>query len=373
MKGTRLLLARHAETSAPDRFHGAESDIGLSEWGARQAELLGQSLRTPARPPLYSSAMRRAVDTAAAVGRACALEPIAIAGLHERKIGPLSGLSREEGWATYAASKERWIAGDLEHTHPGGESYADIRRRVVPIFERLAARHPGETIIVVAHGVVIRVVLTTLVPGFATADFDRIAIDFASVNELLSTVRPGRQVTQPVRRGLAGAAGRLNRPGSSSGSRLRLTGGVGNCTRLNFYITDCPKCGYDTTPSGWPDTGREDEALSEFVSNWRLAPSVRDAIMVEAVHLRRGLLPPPHHFPHGHVAQQVAQAGVGPQTGNNLGWLTQLGEEARPGARPRAAGPRLRGGPDVAAPATRCPRSGPCRRRNRTPGSCRPG
>ena len=185
MKGIRLLLARHAETSAPDRFHGAESDIGLSEWGARQAELLGQSLNERGAIALYSSAMRRARDTAAAVGRACALEPVAIAELHERKIGPLSGQSREEGWATYAATKARWIAGDLDHTHPGGESYADIRRRVVPIFEELAARHRGETIIVVAHGVMIRVVLTTLVVGFQPADFDRIAIDFASVNDLL--------------------------------------------------------------------------------------------------------------------------------------------------------------------------------------------
>ena len=95
-------------------------------------------------------------------------------------------MSREEGWALYAASKERWIAGDLEHTHSGGESFGDVRRRVVPIFERLVARHPGETVIVVAHGVVIRVVLiTTWSLAFQPADFDRIAIDFASVNELL--------------------------------------------------------------------------------------------------------------------------------------------------------------------------------------------
>ena len=37
---------RHAETSAPDRFHGAESDIGLSEFGARQAERLAEYLST---------------------------------------------------------------------------------------------------------------------------------------------------------------------------------------------------------------------------------------------------------------------------------------------------------------------------------------
>jgi 2,3-bisphosphoglycerate-dependent phosphoglycerate mutase len=185
LEATRLLLARHAETSAPDRFHGAESDIGLSDWGARQADLLGQWLNERGAIALYSSAMRRARDTAARIGRACAIQPVAIAGLHERKIGPLSGLSREAGWATYAATKERWIAGDLEHTHAGGESYGDIRRRVVPIFEELAARHRGATIIVVAHGVVIRVFLTSVVSGFQSADFDRVAIDFASVNDVL--------------------------------------------------------------------------------------------------------------------------------------------------------------------------------------------
>jgi 2,3-bisphosphoglycerate-dependent phosphoglycerate mutase len=182
---TRLLLARHAETAAPDRFHGAESDIGLSDWGRRQAELLGEWLKTTGASALYCSAMRRAVDTAASIGHACNLEPTSILALHERKIGPLSGKSREQGWATYALSKERWITGDLEHTHQGGESYAEIRRRVVPIIEALAIRHRGETIIVVTHGVVIRVVLTTLITGFQAADFDRIAIDFASVNDLL--------------------------------------------------------------------------------------------------------------------------------------------------------------------------------------------
>jgi probable phosphoglycerate mutase len=185
LEDTHLLLARHAETSAPDRFHGAESDIGLSAWGARQAELLGQSLTVRKAVGLYSSAMRRAVDTAAAIGRACALEPVAIAGLHERKIGSLSGQSRDDGWAIYAATRERWIAGDVEHTHPGGESYADIKRRVVPLIEELVMRHHGKTIIVVAHGVVIRVIITSLISGFQHADFDRIAIDFASVNELV--------------------------------------------------------------------------------------------------------------------------------------------------------------------------------------------
>ncbi len=183
-QGTRILLARHAETSAPDRFHGAESDIDLSARGHSQAEELGRWLAEVRPTAVYCSAMRRARDTAAAVGRACGLAPLVIPELHERRIGSMSGVSREEGWATYAETKTRWIAGDLDAAHPGGESFADIRRRVVPILRDLAARHVGGTIAVIAHGVVIRVALASLVDGFTPADFDRIAIDFASVNDL---------------------------------------------------------------------------------------------------------------------------------------------------------------------------------------------
>ncbi len=184
LQGTRVLLARHAETAAPDRFHGAESDIGLSELGARQAELLGESLKSTGADAVYSSAMRRAIDTAIPIGQACKLEPVSIAALHERRIGPLSGLSRDLGWSIYAASRSRWIAGDLDHTHEGGESYLDVRRRVVPILQELTARHSEQTVIIIAHGVVIRVILTSLLEGAHPSEFDRFAIDFASVNDL---------------------------------------------------------------------------------------------------------------------------------------------------------------------------------------------
>ena len=56
--------------------------------------------------------------------------------------------------------------------------------------------------------------------------------------------------------------------------------GGGNCTRVFNYVTICPKCGYDTALSGWPEMGREDESLRGLVANWhRLTSSVRDAIM----------------------------------------------------------------------------------------------
>jgi 2,3-bisphosphoglycerate-dependent phosphoglycerate mutase len=202
LHGTRLLLARHAETAAPDRFHGAESDIGLSARGFEQAKALGRWLEPAGAVAPSSSSMRRARETAGAVGAVCGLVPFEQPLLHERRLGPLSGLSREDGWSIYEESKRRWIAGELEYSHPGGESFGDIRRRVGPIFDELATTHAGETIIVVAHGVVIRVVITTMVRGFQPADFDRVAIEFASLNDLWHdgtgwTARALNQVVTP--------------------------------------------------------------------------------------------------------------------------------------------------------------------------------
>ena len=185
MKETSFALIRHAETSAPNVFHGAESDIGLSVWGERQSRILADHLASRGAEAVYCSGMRRAIATATPIAAALDLSPIVVPELHERRIGPLSGRSREAGWDVYQESKRRWVAGDLEFSHPGGESFAAMSRRVLPVLDDLRGRHPGGRLIVVAHGIVIRVALLNLLADRTPADFDAIAIDFASINELV--------------------------------------------------------------------------------------------------------------------------------------------------------------------------------------------
>jgi broad specificity phosphatase PhoE len=184
LKETRVLLLRHAETAAPDFFHGAESDVGLGARGFRQAEAVAAALAPLGPDLLVCSAMLRARQTADAIARACRLEITTEPDLHERKMGPLSGVSREQGLAAYDEARTRWMAGRLDYTHEGGESFDQIRRRVVPVFERIARGAAGKTAVVVAHGVVIRVLLISLLDEFGPHDFGRIAIDNAALNDL---------------------------------------------------------------------------------------------------------------------------------------------------------------------------------------------
>ena len=89
------------------------------------------------------------------------------AGAADRRIAPraadrapLSGSRESRGMEAYHEAKKRWMAGELDYTHEGGESYADIRDAAPSLPSRRSPqRHPGETIVVVAHGIVIRVLL----------------------------------------------------------------------------------------------------------------------------------------------------------------------------------------------------------------------
>ena len=182
---TRVLLLRHAETAAPDRFHGAESDIGLGPNGRLQAERAALALARLGPWSLASSAMRRAVETAEILASAAGLSFERVAELHERRMPGLSGRSKQDGaMALYESEKASWMAGDLHAAHDGAESFADVRDRVVPAFLSLAERHRGGTLVVVAHGLVNRVLLTCLVDSLGPADFDRLGMGFVAANDL---------------------------------------------------------------------------------------------------------------------------------------------------------------------------------------------
>jgi broad specificity phosphatase PhoE len=99
-------------------------------------------------------------------------------------MGPMSGMPRAEGWSAYERSKSHWIAGQLDHTHEGGESFAAMKARAAEAFRGLLEREAGRTAVLVAHGVINRVLLASMAVGHTHADFDRITLDFVAVHDL---------------------------------------------------------------------------------------------------------------------------------------------------------------------------------------------
>ena len=170
---TRVLLLRHAETANPGVFHGAESDVGLSDHGRRQAEAVAAHLAGLGPQVVISSGMRRALDTAGPIARACGLTVHIEPALHERRVGALSG-TVTTGDGPWPETVRRWVAGETSYTTAGAESFDDIRDRVLPLWDRLVKEYEGRTLVVVAHGIVCRVLLLSLLPGYRVADWPRL-------------------------------------------------------------------------------------------------------------------------------------------------------------------------------------------------------
>ncbi len=183
---TRVLLLRHAESANPLIFHGAESDVGLSERGRRQAEAIAVILAAERPDVVVSSAMRRARETAAPIVRACGVPLRIEAALHERRVGALRGTPTQRREGVWPDTLRCWMAGDTAFAPAGAESFDDIRRRVLPVWQRVTAEHRGQTIILVAHGVVCKVLLFTLLPEYSVSDWNRIGpIHNVAISELL--------------------------------------------------------------------------------------------------------------------------------------------------------------------------------------------
>jgi len=189
MEFTRLIAVRHGETAwnVDTRLQGHQ-DIGLNDKGWWQARRLAQALAHEPIAAIYSSDLARAWRTAQeiALGRGLPLksEP----RLRERAFGHFEGrtfLDIEQALPEQAA---RWRKRDPEFAPEGGESLRQFRTRVTEAVGELADRHPGQQVLLVAHGGVMDV-LYRAATGQELQAARTWQLGNASINRLLWTAQ----------------------------------------------------------------------------------------------------------------------------------------------------------------------------------------
>jgi probable phosphoglycerate mutase len=140
-----LLLIRHALPVRIDEASGSgPADPALSERGVEQAAALAEWLATEGVDALWSSPMRRALETAAPVAERLGLPVTVDEGLSEFDREALSYIPIEE---LKAAGDPRW--------NEVPERPEDFVAGVVEALERVVAAHPSQRVAVVCHGGVI--------------------------------------------------------------------------------------------------------------------------------------------------------------------------------------------------------------------------
>lgn len=159
----KVTLARHAETIWNEQLrYIGRTDLDLSELGAGNADLLAAHLKDEQVDAILSSDMKRAAQTAGAVGQIHGLTVVRRPLLNEIDFGHWEGLTHNEIVAAYPEIMEKWISDPRIVDIPGGENWPDFADRVWKVWEEIVAEYDGgesRHILIVTHAGCIKIIL----------------------------------------------------------------------------------------------------------------------------------------------------------------------------------------------------------------------
>lgn len=162
-----LFIVRHADAiPGEDEIipSGIYDDLPLSRLGREQAQALAERLSSSSFDAMYSSPLRRCLETAAPLAELLGIKPVIIEGLKEIRLGNIRPLPNDghDLAALTKALQERQVdivrlAGEVGHFDviPDSESSAAFRKRVVETLDEIACNHIGQRVLAFAHGGVV--------------------------------------------------------------------------------------------------------------------------------------------------------------------------------------------------------------------------
>jgi len=157
----RIILARHGHVDwlAPERFRG-RAELPLSDLGRRQAQAVARYIAATWKPDaVYTSPLGRCRETGAEIAAPFRLELRPVDGLADIDYGEWQGLTRDEAQDRWPDETELWFRTPHIAAIPGGETLAALLSRTSAALRDILWRHPDQTVVLVGHDSVNRVLL----------------------------------------------------------------------------------------------------------------------------------------------------------------------------------------------------------------------
>ena len=176
-------LMRHGEPVGGKRFRGSTDDP-LSEAGWQQ---MRTSLQGHANwDVIVSSPLRRCAEFAAEVADQHKLEIQMMPGLAELEFGEWEGKTPTEVEQQYPDALQQLYYDPLTFTAPGGESMQVFYDRVSQAWDDVMQIYRGQSVLLIAHGGVNRVILQQIL-DFPPQNMFRIQMGFAAMVNMVVT------------------------------------------------------------------------------------------------------------------------------------------------------------------------------------------
>lgn len=154
-----VLLARHG-AAAYETTTWSDEGGSLTRDGRAQAAVLADRLHGRRVAHIYTSTMARAVQTAEIAAAKLDVDVTTRVGLREFAVGDFAGVELDTN--PFADTFARWLDGDLSARVEGGESGDEVVARANSVLQDIADAHPGETVLVVAHGGILTLAIRNL-------------------------------------------------------------------------------------------------------------------------------------------------------------------------------------------------------------------
>ncbi len=177
---TKFLLIRHATTDAVGKhLSGRHPGVHLNDQGKSQAAALAAQLTTFDINAIYSSPLERALETASPIAAAHQLQCMIDTDFLELDFGKWTNRSFAELDVEPAFSRFNSFRSGTRV--PAGETMLEAQCRIVRGMQKLAAKHPGETVAIVSHSDIIKAAIT-FYTGIAIDTMQRIEVSPASLS-----------------------------------------------------------------------------------------------------------------------------------------------------------------------------------------------
>jgi phosphoserine phosphatase len=181
----KIILVRHGQTqwNQVERFRG-QIDVPLNETGLVQADAAARRISARWKPAaVYSSSLSRAMVTAQKIAQPFGLTALPNAGLIDINFGEWQGLSPEEAQERWPEQVWNWIHAPQKVIIPGSEPFSAVQARALAAVKDLEAKHMGDTIVLVSHTVINRLILLGIL-GLGMEHFWTLRQDNCAINVL---------------------------------------------------------------------------------------------------------------------------------------------------------------------------------------------
>jgi len=204
---TKILLIRHGHVEGikPERFRG-RADVPLTDRGAAEAKAVAQRIASTWRPTkVYTSPMKRCIDTGVAIAQACRVDAEVLTDLNDIDYGLWQWRSYEEVQQTEPQKFGVWFTTPQFMRFPRGESLQELVARGADALRLVVEYHFDDTIVLVGHDSINRAMLLQLLDQPLSA-YWRLAQEPCCINEIDIAERRVRVVRVNETSHLAGIA-----------------------------------------------------------------------------------------------------------------------------------------------------------------------